>query len=75
MEASFCGPEKLGCHFTCDQYMEIGKELCRSLIYYFDLVPKSLPLAIPPGTATNTKPVVTNEVQVKVQAPPNGKAL
>ena len=37
MEASFCGSEKLACHFTCDQYMEIGKQLCRGIIYYFDL--------------------------------------
>lgn len=44
MEASFCGAEKLGCHFTCEQYMEVGRELCRSFIYYFDLVPKNLAL-------------------------------
>jgi len=75
MEASFCGSEKLGCHFTCEQYMEVGKELCRSIIYYFDLMPKNIPLSIPPSTTTNTKAVIKNEVQARVQAPPNGKGL
>jgi len=40
MEASFYGCEgaKLsGSHFTCAQYMQIGRELCRSLICCFDL--------------------------------------
>jgi len=55
--------------------MEVGKELCRSIIYYFDLMPKNIPLSIPPSTTTNTKAVIKNEVQARVQAPPNGKGL
>ena len=40
MEASFYGFEKdkiPGSHFTCTQYMQIGRELCRSLICCFDI--------------------------------------
>jgi len=46
MEASFCGNEdgKTKYNFTTSHYMQAGKELCRSLLYYFGLK-KDLPLA------------------------------
>ena len=40
MEASFCGCESgefSGYHFTCAQLMRIGRDLCRAMIYCFDL--------------------------------------
>ena len=51
MEASFCGNEidKLK-NFTCSQYTQIGKELCRALLYYFDIKTDVVPFnpTIPP---------------------------
>ena len=47
MEASFCGSEKsefAGYHFTSSQYMQIGRDLCRSLIYCFELKSGLLPM-------------------------------
>ena len=40
MEASFCGPsegEFAGTHFTEENLKQIGKDLCRTLLYYCDI--------------------------------------
>lgn len=40
LEASFCGCENAGskgCHMTSGQLMQIGRDLCRSLISGFDV--------------------------------------
>lgn len=62
MEASFCGCDKgefAGSHFTTSQLMQIGRDLCRTLIHYNDLnkIPETIPIA----------PEIKN---VKGQSPP-----
>lgn len=38
MEASFYGSEgSAKCSFTSSHFMQAGRELCRSLLYYFQL--------------------------------------
>jgi hypothetical protein len=71
MEASFCGckgGEFEGKHFTISQLMQIGRDMCRSLIFYYDI--PNVILEMPPS---NCKEVDTKSIMAKLIVAPDKK--
>lgn len=76
MEASFCGCEKGefgGLHFTTPQLMQMGRDLCRTLIYYFDVTNTIKEIEIPESKeeSKNSNKATT----VKIMKAPDKKKL
>lgn len=74
MEASFLGCEKgeyAGSHFTTSHLMQIGRDLCRSLIHYHELngIPKSLCVLSNCNNTNNN----SNDNNIKGKNPPPNK--